>query len=222
MVTMSKHDKVFLFGASGHAKVVVDIVERAGGTVTLIVDDDPARIGQRLLGHSVIGGRTELLERRGSAGLAIVAIGVNAARLSVAEWLAANGFAFASAIHPSAQVAREVRIGAGSVVMATAAINSDTSIGMHGIVNTGASVDHDCVLGDGVHVAPGARLCGGVRVGKGALVGAGAVVVPGRRIGVDAIIAAGAVVLADVPDGRAVAGNPAKLIHYDEPARSRP
>lgn len=219
---MSKSDKVFLFGASGHAKVVADIVERAGGAVSFIVDDDPARTGQRLLGHSVIGGRTELLERRGGAGLAIVAIGVNAARLSVAEWLAANGFTFASAIHPSAQLGREVRLGAGCVVMANAAINSDTTLGAHCIVNTGASVDHDCVLGDGVHVAPGARLCGGVKVGKGTLVGAGAVVVPGRRIGADAIIAAGAVVLADVPDGRAVAGNPAKLIHYDEPARSRP
>lgn len=218
---MSKSDKVFLFGASGHAKVVADIVERAGGAVSFIVDDDPARTGQRLLGHSVIGGRTELLERRGGAGLAIVAIGVNAARLSVAEWLAANGFTFARAIHPSAQVGREVRLGAGCVVMANAAINSDTTLGAHCIVNTGASVDHDCVLGDGVHVAPGARLCGGVRVGKGTLVGAGAVVVPGRRIGADAIIAAGAVVLADVPDGRTVAGNPAKLIHDDEPSRNR-
>jgi len=209
---MTKGDKVFLFGASGHAKVVADIVARAGGQVTFIVDDDPARTGQRLLGHGVIGGRTELLERRGGAGLAIVAIGVNAARLAVAQWLADNGFAFASAIHPSAQIGREVRIGAGSVVMAMVAINSGTTIGMHGIINTGASVDHDCALEDGVHVAPGARLCGGVRVGRGAFVGAGAVVVPGRRIGADAIIAAGAVVLADVPDGLTVAGNPARLV----------
>ena len=216
---MEKNHKLFLFGASGHAKVVADIVERAGGAVTFIIDDDPARTGTRLLGYSVIGGRTELLNRKGAAGLAIVAVGVNAARLSVAEWLAGNGFAFASAIHPSAQIAREARIGAGSVVMATAAVNSDTTIGMHCIVNTGASVDHDCVLGDGVHVAPGARLCGGVRVGAGALIGAGAVVVPGIRIGADAIIAAGAVVLKDVPDGRAVAGNPARLMRYDEPAR---
>ena len=209
---MGKGEKVFLFGASGHAKVVVDIVERAGGTVTFIVDDDPARTGQRLLGHSVIGGRAELPGHRGSAGLAIVAIGVNAARLAVAEWLADSGFAFASAIHPSAQIGREVQLGAGSVVMATAAINSDTTIGAHCIVNTGASVDHDCVLGEGVHVAPGARLCGGVKVGRGTLVGAGAVVVPGRRIGADAIIRAGAVVLADVPEGRSVAGNPARLM----------
>lgn len=209
---MSKNDRVFLFGASGHAKVVADIVERAGGTVSFIADDDPARAGQRLLGYEVIGGRAELPGRRGSAGLAIVAIGVNAARLAVAEWLADNGFAFASAVHPSAQVGREVRIGAGSVVMANAAINSGTTIGMHCIVNTGASVDHDCTLGDGVHVAPGARLCGGVKVGKGTLVGAGAVVVPGCRIGADAIIAAGAVVLADVPDGRTAAGNPARVV----------
>ena len=209
---MSQSDKVFLFGASGHAKVVADIIERAGGAIAFVVDDDPVRRGKRLLGYEVIGGRNELLARRGEAGHAVVAIGANPARRAVAQWLAENGFAFADALHPSAQIGREVRIGAGSVVMAMVAINSGTTIGMHGIINTGASVDHDCVLEDGVHVAPGARLCGGVRVGRGAFVGAGAVVVPGRRIGADAIIAAGAVVLADVPDGLTVAGNPARLV----------
>jgi acetyltransferase-like isoleucine patch superfamily enzyme len=92
---------------------------------------------------------------------------------------------------------------------------------MHCIVNTVASVDHDCVLGDFVHVAPGARLCGGVTVAAGAFIGAGAVVVPGRRIGADAIIAAGAVVLTDVPDGSVAAGNPARLVKTDDPARRK-
>ena len=208
---MSADGKIFVFGASGHAKVVLDILERQGrGKVALVVDDDPARAGQSLLGYKVAIGRDVLVKRGARTGSVIVAIGANPARRSVAAWLAARGFEFASAIHPAAQIAREVRIGAGSVVMAGAAINPDSGIGMHCIVNTGASVDHDCKLGDGVHVAPGARLCGGVSVGAGAFIGAGAVVVPGRRIGADAIIAAGAVVLKDVPDRAVVAGNPAK------------
>ena len=173
-----------------------------------------------LLGYRVAGGRDELLKLGARTGLVIVAIGANPARRSVAAWLASQGFAFASAIHPVAQIAREVRIGAGTVVMAGIAINPDTVIGMHCIVNTGASVDHDCVLGDGVHLAPGARLCGGVTVGAGAFIGAGAVVAPGRRIGADAIIAAGAVVLKDVPERAIVAGNPAKPLNEHESARS--
>jgi len=206
--------QILIFGASGHAKVVLDIVEREGrGKLALLVDDDPARAGQKLLGYAVAGGRDALLKHGAKAGLVIVAIGANPARRSVAAWLAAQGFAFASAVHPGAQIGREVRIGAGTVVMAGTAINPDTEIGMHCIVNTGASVDHDCRLGEGVHVAPGARLCGGVSVGAGAFIGAGAVVVPGRQIGADAIIAAGAVVLKDVPERAVVAGNPARPLN---------
>lgn len=208
---MSELERVFLFGASGHAKVVADIVACQGrARITLIVDDDPARISTTILGHRVAGGRNELLAQKPAAGHGIVAIGANPARREIAAWLAQQGFSFASALHPGAHIARATRIGAGTVVMAGAVINPDTEIGMHCIVNTAASVDHDCWLGDGVHVAPGARLCGGVRVGAGAFVGAGAVIVPGRSIGADAIIAAGAVVLRDVPERATVAGNPAR------------
>lgn len=218
---MSAEQTIFIFGASGHAKVVLDIVERQGrAKIAAIVDDDPGARGRKLLGYPVAGGRDELLARGARAGLVIVAIGANSPRRSVAAWLDSQGFGFASAIHPSAQIGREVRIGAGTVVMAGAAINPDSDVGMHCIVNTGASVDHDCTLGDGVHVAPGARLCGGVSVGAGAFVGAGAVIVPGRRIGADAIIAAGAVVLKDVPERTVFAGNPAKPLNEHEPARS--
>jgi sugar O-acyltransferase (sialic acid O-acetyltransferase NeuD family) len=218
---MSEQQRIFIFGASGHAKVVLDIVERQrSGVVVEVFDDNPEKAGQMLLGYRVAGGRNELLKRGAKAGLVIVAIGGNPARRSVAKWLGSQGFAFASAVHPAAQVAREVRIATGSVVMAGTAINPDTDIGMHCIVNTGASVDHDCTLGDGVHVAPGARLCGGVSVGEGAFIGAGAVVVPGRRIGGDAIIAAGAVVLKDVPERAVVAGNPAKPLNEHEPDRN--
>jgi sugar O-acyltransferase (sialic acid O-acetyltransferase NeuD family) len=206
---MSEKATLFLFGASGHAKVVVDIVERAGiGALGFIVDDDTARHGSRLLGYQVIGGREALLAQGARAGAALVAIGANPARRAIAAWLAAQGFQFASACHPSAQIGREVHIGGGTVAMAGAVVNSDTRIGMHCILNTACSVDHDCELGDGVHVAPGSRLCGGVKVGDGAFIGAGAVIVPGRRIGADAIIAAGAVVLKDVPERAVVAGNP--------------
>ena len=170
---MSTGQKVFVFGASGHAKVVLDILARTGAGIALVLDDDPARAGQAVLGHRVAGGREALLARRAEAGRGMVAIGGNAPRLAVAQWLASQGFAFASAVHPAAVIGAEVRLGEGSVVMAGAVVNPDTAIGRHCIVNTGASIDHDCAVADGVHVAPGARLCGGVAVGEGAFVGRG-------------------------------------------------
>ena len=209
---MSAAARVFLYGAGGHGAVVADLLQRAGVEVAFAVDDEPARWNRRVGGVAVVGGRDALLERRKEAGAAIVAIGANAARRAVAAWLAAQGFAFARAIHPAAVLARDVSVAEGCMVMAGAVINPGAHVGAHSIVNTAASVDHDCRIGEAVHLAPGARLCGAVEVGAGAFVGAGAVIVPGRRIGEGAVVAAGAVVLADVPERAVVAGNPARVV----------
>lgn len=210
---MSNKDKIFLFGASGHAKVVADIVERESRyTIAFLVDDAESLAGAEVFGYRVIGGRNALLARRAEVSGCIVAIGANRPRADIASWLEKGGFAFVRSIHPSAVIARSASIDAGSVVMAGAVVNADAAVGRHCVVNTCASVDHDCSVGHGAHVSPGARLCGSVVIGAGALVGAGAVIVPGRRIGVGATVAAGAVVVGDVLDGAKVAGNPARAL----------
>ena len=202
-------EKIFVFGASGHAKVVVDIIEQQGlYQVAFLVDDDAALKGREVYGYRVIGGKAELLEagvRRG-----IVAIGSNRARVSVGAWLVEHGFELVSAIHPSAQIARGVTIGSGTVIMAGAVVNSDSAIGYDVIINTGASVDHDCTIGDGAHIAPGTTLCGTVRVGAGTFVCAGSTVIPNLTIGSNAVVGAGSTVIREVADGVTVVGSPAK------------
>jgi len=211
----SQRPDLIVFGAGGHAKVVIDLLERAGtGPIRAVFDDDPAAAGRVLLGrYPVAGGRDGALAWRGRAGLAVVAIGRNGPRAELAGWLGETGFVLAvAAVHPGAALGAGCQLGRGTVVMAGASINADTRIGENVIVNTGASVDHDCVIGHHVHIAPGAVLCGGVTVGELALVGAGAVIVPGIRIGARATIGAGSTVLADVADGATVAGTPARPV----------
>jgi sugar O-acyltransferase (sialic acid O-acetyltransferase NeuD family) len=204
-------EKIFIFGASGHAKVVIDIIEKQGlYEIEFLVDDDLNLRGRNFFGYQVLGGKDALLGLSGAPRKVMVAIGSNKARGMVAEWLEDQGFALITAIHGSAQLGREVSVGPGSVVMANAVINSATIIGKNSIINTRASVDHDCHLGDNVHIAPGATLCGTVAVGAGTFVAAGATVIPNLTIGKDCIVGAGAVVLRDVPDGAVVVGNPAK------------
>ncbi len=203
-------EALFVFGASGHGKVVIDTLRRAGYEVALLVDDDARRAGDTLLGHVVAGNREALLSARERAGSGIVAIGSNEARLAVAAWLRASSFGFCAVVDPSAVVSAAATIGAGTLVMAQAVVNADASVGEHVIVNTAATVDHDCVVGEGVHLAPGVHLCGEVRVGRGTFVGAGTVVVPGVRIGAGVVIGAGSTVLADVADGARVAGSPCR------------
>ena len=204
---------IVLFGASGHAKVVIDIAEKSGVLVRALFDDNAALHGKMVYGYKVAGGKEALLAPLSllRAHRIVVAIGNNAIRAQVAEWLVANGGTLSEAlVHPSAQVARGAGAGAGSVVMAGAVINSDSRIGRNAIVNTGAHIDHDCTIGDAVHIAPGVTLCGGIVVGNNTLIGAGAVVLPNLHIGKNVTVGAGVVVLDDIGEGKTVAGSPAK------------
>ena len=204
---------IFVFGASGHAKVVIDIFELMKGTkVAFVIDDTVDKHGRTICGYLVIGGRDALLANRRKVKAGIVAIGDNGGRARVAAWLTEQGFRAASAIHPAAVLARGVEIGDGAAVMAGAAINSETRIGAHVIINTGATIDHDCAIGDFAHIAPGCHLCGGVSVGAGTLLGVGTSVIPGVTIGANAVIAAGSTVLQDIPDGARMAGSPCRPV----------
>jgi len=206
----TQSETIFIFGASGHAKVVIDLVEREGRyAIGGLFDDNQALWGQEIFGYQVLGGQEALNKHE---IVLLIAIGDNATRHRLSTVFQRQGFSFAQATHPSASISRGVTIGQGSVVMAGVVINADTNIGEHVIINTSASVDHDCVVGETAHIAPGVHLCGGVRIGERTLAGAGSTVIPNIRVGCDVVIGAGATVVENVPDHVLVAGTPARIV----------
>ncbi len=203
-------EKVFVFGASGHGKVVIDIIEQQGlYDIAFLVDDNLQLKGHSFFGYPVVGGKEELLSLSDQPLHCIVAIGNNQIRSAVVLWLEENGFKLISAIHPNAYVGRGATIGAGSVIMASAVLNSDAHVGRNVIINTRASIDHDCFIDDNVHLAPGTTICGSVRIGRNSFICSGATVIPNLTIGKDATVAAGATVIKNIPDNVMVAGIPA-------------
>lgn len=186
---------MYLYGASGHAKVIIDILKAVGESINGLIDDNPEV--EQLQGYAVehgYSGQTPL----------IISIGSNFVRKKIAERIGAN---YGTAIHPSAIVSPTARIGEGSVVMQGAIVQTEVNIGRHCIINTGASVDHECKIDDYVHISPHATLCGNVSVGEGTWVGAGSTIVQGIRIGKWSVIGAGTVVARNVPDGVLVVGD---------------
>jgi len=196
---------MLLFGASGHAKVIVDILLSKGIQVKGFYDEDESK--KELWGIPVIGKTKDF---NNAAEECIVSIGKNDTRKKVVQQLADAEFGIA--IHDKSTIGSHVMIGEGTVVMAGTIVNADTKIGEHVIINTSASVDHDCIIGDFAHIAPNASICGGVEVGEGSLIGAGATVIPLVKIGKWCTIGAGAVVVEDIPDNSVAVGNPAKII----------
>lgn len=205
-------EPVLVFGASGHAKVVIDVIERQGRyRVAGIIDRaKPVAGAPALWDYPWLGGDDEIKQTGIKSG--IVAIGDNAVRGKVVGKILSliPDFVFISAVHPEARIARGVQIASGAVVMAGACINPDARIGAHTIINTQASIDHDCRIEDFASIAPGATLGGNVSVGEGSAVCLGASIIHRVSVGAHAVIGAGSVVLSDIP---------AQVVAYGVPCR---
>lgn len=215
-----KRKRIVVFGAGGHAKVVLDILDRMGVyEVVGLLDDNAELVDTIRNGYHVLGGQEKLssLFHDGIEQM-IVALGDNQQRKRVYDAAKRLGFTFCSAIHPSAQVGSNVLIGEGALLVAGVVVNVDACIGDNVIVNTGTSVDHDCRIEAHVHLSPGVHLAGRVTVGESTHVGIGAVILPSVVVGKNCIVGAGSVVREHVPSGMIVAGNPAKIIRPNEVA----
>lgn len=184
-------NRLIIIGASGHGKVVADIATLNGFTDIVFLDNNPAI--SSCAGYPVLGPDTMIAELDGDV---FVAVGNADIRKRLMERDYTRHFPIL--IHPNAVVAKDVEIGAGSVVMAGTVINPGARIGKGVIVNTSSSVDHDCVVGDYCHIAVGAHLSGTVVVGEGTWIGTGATVSNNIIICGDCMIGAGAVVIKDV------------------------
>ncbi len=198
-------NKVYcIYGASGHSKVIVEILEKSDCIIKGLYDDNPEK--KSLFNYSVSNQTSMLMLQNVNW---IIGIGNNAIRKKIVD---RNTLNFGIAIDKSSNISKRVQIGKGSIVMPGVSINSSVIIGEHAIINTNSSIDHDCIIGDYTHISPNATLCGAVIVGEGTHIGAGAVIIPGIKIGNWSNIGAGAVIIKDVPDFVTVVGNPARLI----------
>jgi len=189
-----------LYGAGGHAKVIIDILNSQGKEIKAIFDEDENI--KELLGFPVLYPKV-------IASPLIISIGNNIIRKRIVDKIKVE---YGVVIHTSSIISDSAIIGIGTVVMQGAIIQTDTTIGRHCIVNTGATVDHGCELQDFVHISPNATLCGNVFIGEGTLIGAGSVVLPNIRIGKWSIIGAGSVVTKNIPDNVVAYGNYCKII----------
>lgn len=202
---------VYLLGAGGHGRVVLDTLHRNNIQVTGILDPE-LKPGEKVWGVPVIEKDNYLDNLSNTETLVVNGLGANphtAMRRQLFTAVKQRGFEFMSLIHPSAFVSSQSKIGQGSQVMAGALLQCGVTLGQNVVINTRASIDHDCLIEAHSFIGPGAILCGDIMVGNSSFIGAGATILPGLEIGAKAIVGAGAVVLKSVPENWIVAGNPA-------------
>ena len=211
---MTLCEPVFVYGAGGHAKVVIDILEQQQVPIAAVLDDNEALRGKTILGYA-IQHTVEVIDDLPSQGIrrSVVAIGDNRVRELQAASLMQKGFELVTCIHPSAVISRHAQVCAGVVVMAGVMVNPAAVIRDFAILNTGCTIDHDCDIGIAVHVGPGVHVGGTVQIGDRTLIGTGASIKHNCRIGHDVIVGAGAAVIGDLPSQVTAVGVPARVIH---------
>ena len=200
-------DAIWIYGAAGHSKVIIQALRASEMMIGGVVDDDPKLAGKSILGIPILL-PCELPEMVP----VIIAIGSNCVRHQFVEHLANSKKiqSWPTVIHPTAIVDPTATISAGCIIMAGSVVQAEACIGQHSIVNTRASVDHDVTIGDFCHICPGATIAGHVTIDSFAMVGAGASVIPCKKIGRAAVIGAGACVITDIEADQVAVGVPAK------------
>src|SRR5258708_9742211 len=215
--------RIVVIGCSGHARVVVDILHQNLCEVVGLLDTYKS-IANEVLGHQVLGSDEDLsaLVSANICDSVIVAIGDNWTRDRMVRRIRelVPGIRFVSAIHPSAQIARDVSIRQGTVIMAGVVVNTGCDIREFCILNTRSVLDHDSIMEQFSSLAPGAITGGGVRIGAFSAIAIGAVISHSIRIGEKTVIGAGATVVEDIPDGVVAYGTPARIIRSRNPEDS--
>ena len=114
---------MYLYGASGHAKVIVDILELLGEKIEGIIDDNKEL--REFMGVPIIHHIEEMSPM-------IISIGMNERRKYIAERLMQSyKVRFDKALHPTAIISKLAEIGDGTVVMPRSVVQSGTVIGKH-------------------------------------------------------------------------------------------
>jgi sugar O-acyltransferase (sialic acid O-acetyltransferase NeuD family) len=135
-----------------------------------------------------------------------VAIGytqLNEARKRVFQSARAMGYALPSFVHPTASVARNVHLGANTLVREMAVVSPFAQIGDDCQLGMQSMVSHHARIGNHCWLSPGALVCGSAQVGEACFVGANATVRDGITVGASCVIGAGALILADCAPGGA-------------------
>lgn len=211
---------VLVIGTSGHAKVIIDIIEREGKYNVVGLIDTYREKGKRTFGYEILGKEEDITQVSSDKNVVggIVAIGDNFTRLKVVDRIKNLDpeFKFVNAIHPKAVIGSKVKLGQGIAIMPGVIVNTQAEINDFCILNTKSTLDHECIMHDFSSLGPGTNVGGKVEIGYCTAVSLGAKVIENIKIGEHCVIGAGALVIRDVESYQLAFGVPTKNVKRRE------
>lgn len=122
-----------------------------------------------------------------------------------------RGYDWVTAVHATATINPDVRLGRGVFISAGSVVNAGTRIGNYGVLWSGVIIEHDNEIEDDVYITTGVMTAGYVTIREHVFIGMGSMIAK-CTIGRYATIGAGSLVLRDVPESTYAWGRPAKPV----------
>ncbi|MCU0344720.1 MAG: acetyltransferase [Ignavibacterium sp.] len=206
-------------GASGHAKEILDLLQRQNQLDHLyFYDDVTANAPDYFYQFPIIKHFQDLVEVFKNDNRFLLGLGGTNTRASLSKKIQEAGGILHSIISDSSRISHfDVSIGSGVNIMEFVLISSSVNIGEGSLINAYASIHHDVTIGSYCEISPRATLLGGVFIDDYTSIGSSATILPNVRIGKNVTIGAGSVVTKNIPDNCLVVGVPGRIVNKIPP-----
>ena len=142
----------------------------------------------------------------------LIANGNGASRMAIAEMLQSRGATIGSLISPHAILGSRFGVEAECLILGNASISVNVAIGRQCLFQELTVIGHDVSLGEGCSISSFCFIGGHAKLGRQVTVYPHVTILPRVKVGDGATLGAGSIVTRDVPSGKTVFGNPAKII----------
>lgn len=215
---------ILIYGASGHAKMIIDIIQKKENYTIKGFIDSYKSINEIINGYSILGNLDQLSSLAQELNIEgiVIAVGDNFSRRKAYQKIKniIPHIEFISIVHPNAVIANNVTIDEGTVIMANVVVNASAKVGKFCIINTASTLGHDSIMADFSSLASGVTIAGNVQIGSSSAICLGASVIQSISIGNDTVIGAGSLVLKSVENLKQAFGSPIDTIK-DRTANSK-
>jgi sugar O-acyltransferase (sialic acid O-acetyltransferase NeuD family) len=200
--------KLVIFPYNGNGLEALDCISSDDYDFIGFIDDDPLKKSAQYEIYS-----REILQQYKE--LQILAVPGSAAsfrkrkEIILSLRLAGNS-RYITAIHPSACIGRNVRIGTNCLIMAGVVLTSNARLQDHVCVLPNSVIHHDAVVGEFTLIGSNVVVAGGTTIGKSCYIGSGTNVINGISIGDESLIGLGGNILRSVTGKARMVGNPAR------------
>jgi sugar O-acyltransferase (sialic acid O-acetyltransferase NeuD family) len=212
---------IVLYGSGGMALEVVQLIEDINDieptwNILGYIDDYRGDQGENnpvVSGYRILGTNNVIKDIDQSAYW-VIAVSSPGAKREIVASLAQYNLKYATLIHPTAKISKNVTIGEGTMISYGCIVSVNAVLESHIYLNMRTVIGHDTVIKSFTTCLIDCIVAGDVLINEGVLLGSNCVIKEKKKIGKNSKISMGAAVFFDVDDNVAVMNRPPKSMRF--------